>query len=185
MKKNSFCIDARGWLTPALQKLSPNCDARLTGVKVDLLVIHNISLPPGKFDGDAVENFFLNQLDCTQHPYYEKLKNLTVSAHLFVRRNGAITQFVPFTARAWHAGESSFAGVPNCNDYSIGIELEGSDETAFTDAQYETLISITQALMQHYPGITRDRITGHSEIAPHRKTDPGPHFDWTRFKKGL
>jgi AmpD protein len=180
--KNQFSMDADGYLKPAKQLVSPNQNDRPLDTPISLLVIHNISLPPGEFGGDNVTELFLNTLDCTKHPYYEKLKDLKVSSHLFIRRDGEVLQFVSFNKRAWHAGASSFQGMPNCNDYSIGIELEGCDDQPFTDAQYKVLAEVSQAIMCQYPAITLDRIAGHSEIAPGRKTDPGPFFDWQRYK---
>lgn len=152
---------------------------------MDLLVLHNISLPPGEFGGHWIERLFLNQLDPEAHPYFRQIAELKVSAHLLIRRDGGIIQFVPFDQRAWHAGVSSFEGRDNCNDYSIGIELEGTDDQEFTDAQYQSLVQAIQQIRLWYPGITADRITGHSQIAPDRKTDPGPCFDWQRLFSAL
>ena len=174
-----------GLLQQARQVASPNQDERPAGVDVDLLVIHNISLPPGRFEVENVEALFCNTLDCSAHPYFASLKDLKVSAHLLIDRHGHITQFVPFHRKAWHAGRSSFHGRSECNDFSIGIELMGADDTAYTDEQYAALTAISQALMCEYPGICKDRITGHSDIAPERKTDPGPAFDWARFLAAL
>jgi len=170
-----------GWLESAERCPSPNCNERPTGKTIDLLVIHNISLPPGEFGGACIREFFCNTLDCDAHPYFEQLRGMEVSAHLLIERSGEIVQFVPFDLRAWHAGQSCFEGRDNCNDFSIGIELEGTDEGPYTGAQYTSLAGVTKALMQAYPGITRERITGHSDIAPGRKTDPGPAFDWRRY----
>lgn len=158
---------------------SPNCDERPAGTDIDLLVIHAISLPPGEFGGPAIENLFLNRLDSAAHPYYAGIAGMQVSAHFLVRREGAITQFVPCVKRAWHAGESSWRGRSRCNDFSVGIELEGTDDVPFEGAQYESLARLTRSLMAAYPVID---IAGHSEIAPGRKTDPGSHFDWGRFR---
>lgn len=160
---------------------SPNCNPRPSGQKISLLVIHNISLPPGEFGTGCVNDFFCNQLDSSRHPYFASIAELKVSAHLFIARTGAVTQFVPFAARAWHAGASVFNGVENCNDYSIGIELEGCDNIAYTDAQYAALAQVTRQLQQAYPDISRDHIVGHCDIAPGRKTDPGAAFDWSRY----
>jgi AmpD protein len=132
-----------------------------------------------------VQRFFCNQLDAGQHPYFETIADLQVSSHLFIERDGAITQFVSFDDRAWHAGQSQFSGRDNCNDYSIGIELEGTDTEPYTDAQYEQLAAVTECLKRHYRMITDERITGHEDIAPGRKTDPGPAFDWTRYRASL
>lgn len=149
---------------------------------INLLVVHNISLPPNEFGGGYVEAFFCNKLDCTAHEYFETIKGLEVSSHLFIKRDGSIVQFVPFNKRAWHAGVSEFNGQQNCNDFSIGIELEGADHIPYEDAQYRSLAQVTNALMAEYPAITKKRITGHSDIAPGRKTDPGPSFDWAKYK---
>ncbi len=159
---------------------SPNCDARPEGAPVELVVIHNISLPPGQFGGDGVIELFTNRLDPTAHPYYATIHQLKVSAHFFVRRDGELIQFVPCSQRAWHAGVSVWQGRERCNDFSIGIELEGSDDTPFTNAQYATLNTLVRLLMGTYP---IHGITGHSDIAPGRKTDPGPCFDWSRIQQ--
>jgi AmpD protein len=163
---------------------SPNCNERPND-EISLLVIHNISLPPGQFDTQAVQRFFCNELDCSEHPYYQEIEGLQVSAHLLIERTGRVIQFVPFNKRAWHAGLSSFEGREQCNDFSIGIELEGTDDQPFTDEQYEQLSNITQQLVSVYPSISLDRIVGHSDIAPGRKTDPGPCFDWSRYLNSL
>ncbi len=168
-------------LVGARQKPSPNFTERPPGEDVSLLVIHNISLPPGEFGGNYIDDLFCNCLDHSVHPYFRGLKDLRVSSHLLINRQGEATQYVPFNKKAHHAGESSFQGRQQCNDFSIGIELEGCDEEPFTDNQYAALARITNLLMQHYPGIKADRITGHSDIAPTRKTDPGPCFDWQRY----
>lgn len=160
---------------------SPNCDARPDPADVSLLVVHNISLPPGEFGGPHIEQLFTNRLDWDAHPYFATIRDLKVSAHCVISREGATTQFVPFDRRAWHAGESSFEGRSRCNDFSIGIELEGADDRDFTEAQYVQLARAARALMRAYPQITRSRIAGHSDIAPGRKTDPGPRFDWNSF----
>jgi len=173
-------VDAQGLLVGGLYIASPNCDDRPPGA-IDLLVIHNISLPPGEFGGDGVKRLFTNTLDATAHPYYETIAGLKVSAHFFVRRDGQIMQFVPCLKRAWHAGASCWQGVSRCNDFSLGIELEGSDEVPFTDAQYDALTRLTMALRAAYP---IRGIAGHSDIAPQRKTDPGPCFDWRRYLVG-
>lgn len=171
-----------GIVTPAQLLLSPNHDERPPGQKIDLLVIHNISLPPGQFGGEAVAAFFLNQLPREQHPYFQEIAHLQVSSHLFIQRDGHLIQFVPLTKRAWHAGQSCFRGRQACNDFSIGIELEGTDEVPYTSQQYEQLITLSLAIMQAYPNITPENIVGHSDIAPNRKTDPGPAFDWHYFR---
>lgn len=164
---------------------SPNCSERPDGTEVSLLVIHNISLPPGEYGSRCVDKLFCNSLDPQAHPYFAEIAHLRVSAHLLIERDGSITQYVPFDLKAWHAGKSCFSGRENCNDYSIGIELEGTDHEAFTAAQYEQLNRITHWLRQRFPLITPDRIVGHSDIAPGRKTDPGPFFDWTRYRSGV
>jgi AmpD protein len=174
-----------GYLTTATQCPSPNSNQRPSGQTISLLVIHNISLPPGEFGTGCVQKFFTNQLDSSLHPYFETVAELQVSAHIFIERTGNIIQFVPFDARAWHAGASSFRGVANCNDYSIGIELEGCDDIAYTDAQYEALAGLSRQILAVYPHITPDRIVGHNQIAPERKTDPGEAFDWARFHQML
>jgi len=174
----------QGWLQGVRRLPSPNQDQRPSD-EIDLLVVHGISLPPGEFGGRWIEDFFLNRLDTQAHPYFDRIRDLRVSAHALIRRDGDITQFVPFYARAWHAGRSSCRGRPACNDFAVGIELEGTDDTAYEPVQYARLAAVTAALMRHYPGLTRDRIVGHSDIAPGRKTDPGPAFDWSGFFKRL
>ena len=176
---------ASGLVRGARQVASPNCDARPDAQDISLLVIHNISLPPGKFGGPQVEQLFTNRLDPAEHPYFETIRGLKVSAHLFINRRGRVTQFVPLHRRAWHAGASQFAGRERCNDFSIGIELEGTDDRPYTAAQYRRLAQLTRMIMQAYPRIRARRITGHADIAPGRKTDPGPHFDWARFRRQL
>jgi AmpD protein len=175
----------RGWLPGARRCPSPNRDARPGGCPVDLLVIHNISLPPNEFGGPWIEDLFLNRLDSDAHPYFATIATMEVSAHLLIRRDGELVQFVPLHERAWHAGASCFEGRERCNDFSIGIELEGSDLQPYTDAQYTTLARVSRDIMQRYPAIGVDRIAGHSDISPDRKTDPGPHFDWERFRREL
>lgn len=164
---------------------SPNCDARPTGVRPDVLVIHAISLPPGQFGGSGIERLFCNALDWGEHPYYAQIQGLKVSAHLLIRRDGECLQFVPLHLRAWHAGQSLCEGRARVNDFSIGIELEGCDDSPFESIQYRVLGDLTLALLQAYPAITPLRIYGHSDIAPERKTDPGPHFDWMRYRSLL
>ncbi len=172
-------------LTGARFLESPNQSARPPGGIIDLLVIHNISLPPGQFGNQCVEEFFCNMLDAAAHPFFEEIRDLKVSAHLFIDRHGCVTQFVPFDRKAWHAGASCFEGRENCNEFSIGIELEGTDDEDFTHSQYEALIAVTRVLLEAYPELTTDRIVGHSDIAPGRKTDPGPCFDWNLYQSGL
>ncbi len=170
------------WLPEIRHLPTTHCDARPPGTVVDLLVIHNISLPPGRFGGGWIEDLFLGRLDPQAHPYFAEIAALRVSAHLLIRRDGATTQFVPLNRRAWHAGASCFDGRTGCNDFSIGIELEGTDEIPYTDAQYARLASLTRQIQAHYPAITAQRIAGHADIAPGRKTDPGPAFDWARYR---
>ena len=170
--------DAAGWCSGVKRRPSPNYDSRPPETRIELLVIHNISLPPGEFGGDAVIRLFANSLDFEAHPYYAQLEGLKVSAHFFIRRNGEIIQFVPCSKRAWHAGISQWRGRERCNDFSIGVELEGTDVDAFTVEQYASLARLTRRLRRVYP--IRD-IVGHSDIAPQRKTDPGPGFDWSRY----
>jgi N-acetyl-anhydromuramoyl-L-alanine amidase len=158
---------------------SPNSDERPAACSIDLLVIHYISLPPGKFGGRAIEEFFTNRLDPGAHPFFATLTGLKASAHFLVRRDGALIQFVPCAERAWHAGESSWKGRSRCNDFSIGIEVEGDEAVPFTAAQYRRLATLTRALTARYPIA---EIVGHSDIAPLRKTDPGPQFDWARYR---
>jgi len=174
-----------GWLRQARHVPSPNCEPRPQACEPRLLVIHNISLPPGEFQGDSIERLFTNTLDWDAHPYFLEIRGLRVSAHLLIRRDGELLQFVDLGARAWHAGQSSWCGQDNCNDFSIGIELEGSDDTPYTDAQYRVLVAVTAALLAQYPELGADAIVGHSDIAPGRKTDPGPAFDWPRFHTAL
>lgn len=175
-------VDGQGeWLEGVRKVISSNCDQRPDKSEIDLLVIHSISLPPDEFGGGYVDQLFTNVLDPDQHPYFKKIELLRVSAHLLLDRNGDVTQYVPFNQRAWHAGESEFEGRASCNDYSIGIELEGCDSEDFTQAQYNTLVNVTGAIMQFWPKITKQRITGHCHIAPNRKTDPGPTFNWDDY----
>jgi len=174
-----FRIDDRGWATGAEHLPSPNFDARAEGTKIALLVIHNISLPPSQFGGPYIADLFLNKLDYDADPYFDQLRPLRVSAHFLIRRDGAVMQFVSAHDRAWHAGVSSFCGQERCNDFSIGIELEGTDFTAFADAQYNALAALTVALKAAYPLM---HVTGHEDIAPGRKTDPGPFFDWAEYQ---
>ncbi|BBP45767.1 N-acetyl-anhydromuranmyl-L-alanine amidase [Thiosulfatimonas sediminis] len=164
---------------------SPNFDLRPNPQDIGLIVVHGISLPPNQFGGDEVAQLFTNQLDPAADPYFEKIKDLRVSAHLFIRRDGSIQQFVPFHLRAWHAGASVYAGRENCNDFSIGIELEGTDHTLYTVSQYHALAAAIQAIWQAYPQIPKTAIAGHSDIAPVRKTDPGRYFIWPALERLL
>jgi AmpD protein len=162
---------------------SPYSDARPDPDMIDMVVVHGISLPPGEFGGDFVEKFFQGKLDFSLHPYFETIKELKVSAHLFIDRQGKVTQFVPFSKRAWHAGVSYFDGCERCNDFSIGIELEGTDDVPYEKIQYQKLAKVIKTLRIAYPKITESRIVGHSDIAPGRKTDPGPFFDWSYIRE--
>lgn len=178
MIKPNYQIDDDGaWLLGARVIPSPNCDDRPDTSNIDLLVIHGISLPPKEYGGGFIDQLFTNELNPEVHPYFAEIHELRVSSHLLIDRKGAVTQYVPFTKRAWHAGESSFCGREQCNDFAIGIELEGCDEEAYCEEQYYTLAMITDLICQRWNKITKDRIVGHSEIAPGRKTDPGPAFD--------
>ena len=161
---------------------SPNRDARPAGTAISLVVVHGISLPPGRFGGDAIERLFTNRLDPKAHPYYATVAHLRVSAHFLVRRDGALVQFVPCDERAWHAGASQWKGRERCNDFSIGVELEGTDERPYTAKQYRRLAALVRRLRRRWPV---DDVAGHSDVAPGRKTDPGPSFDWRRFRRLL
>ena len=174
-------ISEQGWLADARLCPSPNCGERPVGSDISLLVIHNISLPPGQFGGGYIEQFFTNKLNADEHSYFAEIADLQVSAHLLIDRQGEVVQFVPLSQRAWHAGDSSFAGCANCNDYSIGIELEGTDTAPYSAKQYQRLVQICRQLLSVYPALSAERIVGHSDISPGRKTDPGPAFDWTHF----
>ncbi|PCJ37543.1 MAG: 1,6-anhydro-N-acetylmuramyl-L-alanine amidase AmpD [Cellvibrionales bacterium] len=174
-------ISDQALLADARLCLSPNQGERPAGCEVSLLVIHNISLPPGQFGGGYIEQFFSNTLSADEHSYFAEIADLQVSAHLLIDRQGEVVQFVPLSQRAWHAGDSSFAGCANCNDYSIGIELEGTDTEPYSDKQYQSLVQVCQQLLVKYPALNAERIVGHSDISPGRKTDPGPAFDWPRF----
>lgn len=172
-------IDVAGWCTQAEVFPSPNFDARPADTQINLLVIHSISLPPGQFDGPWISDLFLNRLDCDAHPYFDQLRDLRVSAHFLIRREGTLMQFVSTNDRAWHAGVSTFSNRERCNDFSIGIEMEGTDHDPFTPMQYQTLATLTQALLLRYP---LTDVVGHEHIAPNRKTDPGPAFDWEQYR---
>lgn len=174
-----------GLLAGAQYAPSPNCDARPAGASIDALVIHAISMPPGEYGGADIEQLFCNRLDFTHHPFYREIEGLTVSSHLLIRRDGQLVQFVPFQERAWHAGVSVLAGRERVNDFSIGIELEGSDHSPFEEAQYRALTEATRALRAAYPAIVPARIVGHADIAPGRKTDPGTYFNWARYRRAV
>jgi AmpD protein len=173
------------WLTPATHTPSPNFDERAGSSDISLIVIHCISLPPGEFATPYIDDLFCNQLDPDCHPYFRDIYQLTVSSHLLIKRNGEIVQYVPFDKRAWHAGKSEYLGRERCNDFSIGIELEGTEWLPYTDDQYTQLSAIIKTLLQAYPTLSSQRITGHSDIAPGRKTDPGDSFDWQRLFESL
>jgi len=174
-----------GLIHPVKRCISPNQDERPDDCEPRLVVIHGISLPPGEFGGPQIEQLFENRLDWDTHQYFDEIRGMKVSSHLLIRRDGQLLQFVPFHRRAWHAGESSFRGQQNCNDFSIGIELEGCDERAYEDAQYECLIGVLETLIGAYPELDARAIAGHCDIAPGRKSDPGPAFDWLRLYDGL
>ena len=184
--QSRFSIDTRtGQIEPATQCPSPNQDARPDDHPPELILIHGISLPPGEFGGPAILELFMNELDWGAHPYYEEIRGLEVSSHLLVRRDGDVVQFVPFSRRAWHAGESRFRDRSRCNDFSIGIELEGTDDMPYDDRQYLALAGVLKALLDAYPTLSRRNIASHADVAPGRKTDPGPAFDWFRLYDAL
>lgn len=173
-------LDAAGWLAGARRIVSPNCDERPDTSDVTLLVVHGISLPPGRFVGDAIERLFTNRLDPAAHPSFRAIAGLRVSAHVLIRRDGSMVQFVPFTERAWHAGVSRWNGRERCNDFSVGVELEGTDERPYTARQYRRLAALVRRLSVRFPIVD---VAGHSDVAPGRKTDPGPSFDWPRLRR--
>jgi len=162
---------------------SPNCDVRPEGSNIKLIVIHGISLPPGEFSGNYIHDFFMNQLNANLHPYFKEISHLKVSSHVYIRRDGQIQQFVPFNLRAWHAGASCYQNEQRCNDFSIGIELEGTDDCHYEPIQYAVLIDLLKVLLESYPDTQKNPIVGHQHIAPGRKTDPGPFFDWQQLKQ--
>jgi N-acetyl-anhydromuramoyl-L-alanine amidase len=172
-----------GLLRGVRQIASPNCDARPAGVEPELIVVHGISLPPGEFGGPWIDRLFTNELPPEAHPYFAEVAPLRVSSHLVIRRDGNITQYVSFAQRAWHAGQSSYNGREACNDFSIGVELEGTDALAYEASQYQALADVIAALCAAYPKLTPARLVGHSDIAPGRKTDPGPAFDWPHARR--
>ncbi len=174
-----------GWLKDVTHCLSPNFTERVDQDDIDLLVVHSISLPPGEYGNGFIDDLFCNRLDSDAHPYFKELEGLEVSAHALVRRDGTVTQYVSLLDKAWHAGQSSFEGREACNDFSIGIELEGLEGSTFEEAQYQTLVRLTQTLMNAFPRINTSRIVAHSDIAPGRKNDPGGGFDWDNFFKLL
>jgi len=174
-----------GLISPAEQRPSPNQDDRPDDCEPDLIILHGISLPPGEFGGPYVEQLFTNRLDWDEHPHFAEISGLKVSSHLFIRRDGSLMQFVPFNRRAWHAGASCYRERQECNDFSIGIELEGEDETPYVDPQYNTLVRVINALQTTYTSLCARRIVGHCDVSPDRKSDPGPAFDWLRLYDGL
>ena len=176
---------ATGWLFGVKRTYSPNFDARPAGASLDLIVVHGISLPPGEYGGSGIESLFLNCLDPKAHPYFREIVDLRVSSHALIRRDGELVQFVAFGDRAWHAGASCYKGRDACNNFAIGIELEGTDSEPYSDAQYGALVAVILALQEAYPSLRAADVVGHSDIAPGRKTDPGPSFDWGRLNRGL
>ena len=170
------------WLTDITHTPSPNCDERADETDIGLIVIHCISLPPQTFNTPYIEQLFTNQLNPEDHPYFKEIYQLKVSSHLVIKRDGGCVQYVPFNQRAWHAGVSSYQGRERCNDFSIGIELEGAETIPYTDSQYAQLNTVIDLLLAHYPSLSKQHIVGHSDIAPGRKTDPGASFDWQRLK---
>jgi len=173
---------ATGLLTGIRQVLSPHWDQRPAGVKPELIVVHGISLPPGEYGGPWIEQLFTGGLPSLAHPFFSEVAKLRVSSHLLLRRDGRVIQFVPFLQRAWHAGASSWQGRDYCNDFSIGIELEGTDDSPYENAQYQNLVAVIHALCAAYPGLAAQNVVGHSDIAPGRKSDPGAAFDWARLR---
>lgn len=178
-------VSNKGFLVNARVCPSPNYDDRPDRDDISLIVIHNISLPPNEFGGDGIDHLFTNTLDKDEHPFYQEIYQLRVSSHLLIRRDGEVVQYVPFEKRAWHAGESSYSGRTVCNDFSIGIEMEGTDFEPFTDIQYQVLETTIKALLVSYPRLSKQNITGHENIAPGRKTDPGPFFKWNKLENAL
>jgi len=176
---------ATGWIVGVRRVLSPNYDERPVGADLGLIVVHGISLPPGEFGNGWIDRFFCNELPRDVHPFFATLEHVTVSAHVLIARDGALTQYVPFDARAWHAGKSEHCGRTACNDFSVGIELEGTDELPYTGAQYRALGELIAALRRRYPSLQQADVVGHSDIAPGRKTDPGPAFDWALLEREL
>ncbi len=174
-----------GWFEQARKVCSPNYNKRPDNTAVNAIIIHSISLPPGCYDGDDISQFFSNLLDCDKDPYYDAIRDMQVSAHLLIRRTGELIQYVSCHSRAWHAGQSQLAGQDNCNNFSIGIELEGTDSSLFESLQYDTLTAVVMSLMSYFPEITQERIVGHSDIAPGRKTDPGTGFNWSQWQTQL
>jgi Negative regulator of beta-lactamase expression len=182
MLQKKWLINEQGWLTEARYCPSPFYNQRPENEPISLLVVHGISLPPGQFGGPYIDALFTGHLDPDFHPYFAAIAHLEVSAHCLIRRDGEVVQYVSFLDRAWHAGRSQFEGRENCNDFSIGIELEGTDDSGYTEAQYQQLAMLTTAIQDAFPAITPARITGHADVAPGRKTDPGASFDWEQYR---
>ena len=179
-------VDPRtGWIEGVRRVESPNFDERPAGAELGLIVVHGISLPPGEFGNDWIDRFFCNELPPQAHPFFATIADLTVSSHVLIGRDGAVTQYVPFDRRAWHAGRSEYCGRNACNDFSVGIELEGTDDLAYAAIQYRVLAELIVALRRSYPSLAAADVVGHSDIAPGRKTDPGPAFDWTELRRAL
>lgn len=177
-----FTLDSnKQWLNKVRQLPSPNCDERPEGNVVDAVIIHGISLPPNQYDGPYIDRLFTNTLDPIEHPYFAEIQHLRVSSHLLINREGEVTQYVPFDSRAWHAGKSALLGRENCNDFAIGIELEGCDDEDYEPRQYEIVASLVKLLMQNFDGIVKERVVGHCHVSPGRKTDPGEAFKWQHF----
>ncbi|HEX7081745.1 MAG TPA: 1,6-anhydro-N-acetylmuramyl-L-alanine amidase AmpD [Gammaproteobacteria bacterium] len=174
-----------GWIRGARKVPSPNCDLRPPGTELGLIVVHGISLPPNEFGGSFIDELFVNRLDPSAHPYFESIASRRVSAHVLIARGGELTQYVGFDQRAWHAGVSSYCGRESCNDFSVGIELEGADDVPYERPQYAALVEVVRALRRTYPALAGADIVGHCDIAPGRKTDPGPAFDWTLLRRLL
>jgi len=172
-----------GWLSDVRRLPSPNCDPRPPGLEPELIVIHGISLPPGRYGGPWIDRLFTNVLPAEADPYFATIQDLRVSSHVLISRDGTLTQYVPFSMRAWHAGASNWCGREACNDYSIGIELEGTDDEPYDDRQYPVLAALIAVLQRAYPALASGAVAGHSDIAPGRKTDPGPGFDWKRLER--
>jgi AmpD protein len=182
--QSTLSIDMKiknGWIAGVRCLASPNFDKRPLSCEPSLIVVHCISLPPGEFGGNGINQLFTNKLSANEHPYFKEIQHLKVSSHVLIRRNGEIIQYVSFLDRAWHAGKSIYEGQESCNDFSIGIELEGTEEIAYTQEQYGQLSRVIKILLKSYPALSSGRIAGHSDIAPGRKTDPGPSFDWNQL----
>ncbi|GAB3011395.1 1,6-anhydro-N-acetylmuramyl-L-alanine amidase AmpD [Bowmanella dokdonensis] len=178
-------FDELGFYSFALQRVSPHFNARPANASISLLVVHNISLPPGEFGHPYIDELFMGTLDCQAHPFFRDLQGLRVSSHFLIRRDGQVVQYVSTLSRAWHAGQSVFQGRTDCNDFSIGIELEGTDRLPYSTDQYHSLVTLSRAIMHTYPAVTLGRIVGHTDIAPGRKTDPGVAFDWAGFRQRI